>query len=112
MAQAEQAGYDVGMKETKDALRAQVTEVCRGYYLQVWTKALKLTGVDASSELRKPKNIFYPLALQIAAQPTLEKTTTPTSLPADQPANATTASSKPTKEAKVEHFNPTPAANT
>ena len=66
IAQAKQAGYDVRVKETEDALRAQVTKVYQGYCLQVWTEALNLAGVDASSELRKIENIFYPPALQKA----------------------------------------------
>ena len=35
IAKAEQARYDVGVKETEETLRAQVTEVYCGYYLQV-----------------------------------------------------------------------------
>jgi len=37
LAQAEQSGYDIGVKKTEDILRAQIIEVCRGYCLQVWT---------------------------------------------------------------------------
>ena len=33
--QAEQDGYEVGVAETEEALRAEVLEVCRYYYLQV-----------------------------------------------------------------------------
>ena len=33
--QAEQDGYDVGVAETEEALRAEVLEVCRFYCLQV-----------------------------------------------------------------------------
>ena len=63
LAQAEKSGYDIRVKEIEDILRAQVTEVCWGYYLRVWTKALNLARVDASSNLRKNENIFYPPAL-------------------------------------------------
>ena len=59
-AQAEQNGYDIGVKEIEETLRAQVTRVCWGYCLQVWTKALNLFGVGVSSKLRKTENIFYP----------------------------------------------------
>ena len=62
LAKAEQSSYDTKVKETKDTLRAQVMGVSRGYYLQVWTEALNLAGVGSSSDLRKTKNIFYPLA--------------------------------------------------
>ena len=33
--QAEQDGYDAGIVETKEALRAEVSRVCRTYCLQV-----------------------------------------------------------------------------
>ena len=32
--EAEQHGYDVGVAETEDALRAEVPAVCRAYYTQ------------------------------------------------------------------------------
>ena len=69
LAQAKQSSYDVRVKKIEDALKAQVIGVCRGYYLQVWTEALNLADVEASSDLRKTKNIFYPPALRIAAPP-------------------------------------------
>ena len=34
--QAEQDGYDVGVAETEEALKVEVSEVCKHYYLQVW----------------------------------------------------------------------------
>ena len=55
--EAEQHGYDVGVAETKDALRAEVPAVCRAYYAQTWEEALNQAGIDVSSELRKPENI-------------------------------------------------------
>ena len=33
--QAEQDGYEVGVADIEEALRAEVLEVCRYYYLQV-----------------------------------------------------------------------------
>lgn len=87
-------------------------EVCRDYCLQVWTEALNLARVDASLELRKTENIFYHLALQIAAQLSTEEAVAPTSLPIFQPTNAATASSELAKEAKVEYSNPSPTTNT
>lgn len=110
IAQAKQAGYDVGVKETEDALRAQVTEVCRGYSLQVQTEALNLARMDASSELRKTQNIFYPLALQKIAQPTSKETTAPKALLIAQPTDTIAATSEPTKEIEAKHSNPPPAA--
>ena len=62
--EAEQHGYDVGVVETKDTLRAEVPAVCRAYYAQTWEEALNQAGVDASSELRRSKNVFFPLAIR------------------------------------------------
>ena len=66
--ETEQHGYDVGVVETEDALRAEVPVVCRAYCTQTWEEALNRAGIDASSELRKPENIVFPLALQIPNQ--------------------------------------------
>ena len=66
--EAEQHGYDVGVAETEDTLRAEVPAVCRAYCAQTWEEALNQAGIDASSTLRKPENIFFPLALQIPNQ--------------------------------------------
>ena len=65
---AEQHGYDVGVAETEDALRAEVPVVCRAYCAQTWEKALNQAGVEASSGLRRPESIIFPLALQIPKQ--------------------------------------------
>ena len=43
--QAEQDGYDVGVAETKEALRVEVSEVCRNYCLQLWNEAFNLLGL-------------------------------------------------------------------
>ena len=61
--EAEQHGYDVGVAETKDALRTEVPAVCRAYCAQTWEEALNQAGVKASSELWKPERIIFPLAL-------------------------------------------------
>ena len=50
--EAEQHGYDVGVAETEDALRAEVPAVCRAYCAQTWEEALNQAGVEASSGLR------------------------------------------------------------
>ena len=63
--ETEQHGYDVGVVETEDALRAEVPTVCRAYCTQTWEEALNRVGIDASSELRRPENIFFPSAIQI-----------------------------------------------
>lgn len=55
--------------ETEEALRAEVSGVCRTYCLQVWNKALNLTGVNASSTLRRTENLYYPLAIRESVLP-------------------------------------------
>ena len=66
--EAEQHGYNVGVAGTEDALRAEVPVIYRAYCAQTWEKALNRAGINASSELRKPKNIIFPPALQIPNQ--------------------------------------------
>ena len=66
--EAEQHGYDVGVAETEDALRAEVPVVCRAYCAQTWEEAFNQAGVEASSGLRKPESIIFPSALQIPKQ--------------------------------------------
>ena len=63
--EAEQHGYDIGVVETEDALRAEVPAICRAYCTQTWEEALNRVGIDTSFELRKPENIIFPPALQI-----------------------------------------------
>ena len=63
--EAKQDGYDVGVAETEDALRAEVPTVCRAYCTQSWEEALNQAGIEASSKLRKPERIIFPPALRI-----------------------------------------------
>ena len=69
MNEAEQRGYKVGIAETEKALRADVLVVCRIYCAKTWDKAFNWAGVEASSELRKPENVFYPEAIRPSAPP-------------------------------------------
>ena len=66
--EVEQHGYDVGVAETKDALRAKVPAICRTYCTQTWEEALNQAGVETSSGFRRPESIIFPLALQIPKQ--------------------------------------------
>ena len=66
--EAEQHGYDVGVAETEDALQVEVPAMCHAYCTQTWEEALNRAGIEASSELREPENIVFPLALQISSQ--------------------------------------------
>lgn len=61
--QAKQDGYNVGVVETEEAFRSEVSGVCRVYCSQVWDEALNQAGVKASSALRRPENIYYPPAI-------------------------------------------------
>ena len=79
--EAEQHGYDVGVAEIEDALRAEVPAVCRAYCTQTWGEALNRARIDASSELMKPKNIIFPPALQI---PNQKEVAPPVSQPAKE----------------------------
>ena len=63
--EAEQQGYDIDVAETEDTLRAEVPAICHAYCTQTWEEALNQAGVEASSELRKPESIVFPLALRI-----------------------------------------------
>ena len=69
------------MAETEDALRAEVPTVYCAYYAQTWEEALNQAGIDASSELRKPENIFFPPTLQV---PNQKEAASPVSQPAEE----------------------------
>ncbi|KAL0008720.1 hypothetical protein SO802_010222 [Lithocarpus litseifolius] len=56
-----------GVVETKEALRAEVSEVCRIYYLQVWNEAHDQVGVKASSALRRVENVYYPSVIRASS---------------------------------------------
>ena len=47
MNEAEQRGYEIGIAETENALRAEVPEVCRIYCARTWSEALNRAGVEA-----------------------------------------------------------------
>ena len=61
--EAKQQGYDLGVVETEETLKAEVLAMCRINCTQTWDESLNRVGVEASSKLRKPKKIFYPLAI-------------------------------------------------
>ena len=61
---AEDEGYNAGVADTQASLKAQIPGVCRLYCSQVWEEALKRVGVNASSDLWKAENIFYPTAIR------------------------------------------------
>ena len=67
--EAEQKGYDLGVAEIEETLRAEVPAVCRIYWAQTWNEALNRAKVEASSELRKADNIYYPPAIKASDLP-------------------------------------------
>ena len=70
--EAEQKGYDLGVVETEETLRAEVPAVCRIYCAQTWNEALNRAKVEASSELRKADNIYYPPAIRASDLPSTQ----------------------------------------
>ena len=70
--EAEQKGYDLGVAETKETLRAEVPAVCNIYCAQTQDEALNRAGVEASSELRKLERVFYPSAIRASDLPSAQ----------------------------------------
>ena len=62
--EAKQQGYDLGVAETEETLRVEVLTMCHIYCSQTWDEALNQAGVEASSKLRKPENIYYPSTIR------------------------------------------------
>ena len=78
--EAEQKGYEIGVAETEETLRAEVPMVCRIYSAQTWDEALNRAGVEASSELRKPENVFYPETIRTLAPPSSQAEDSPSTI--------------------------------
>ena len=70
--EAKQQGYDLGVVETEETLKAEVPAMCRINCTQTWDEALNRVGVEASSELRKPENIYYPPAIRASNLPSTQ----------------------------------------
>lgn len=62
--EVQQEGYEIGVVETEDALRAEVPGVCRIYCDQVWNEALNQVEIEDSSALRRVENIYYSPAIR------------------------------------------------
>ena len=69
---AEQHGYNIGVAESEDTLRVEVPVVCRIYCAQTWEEALNRAGVEASFELRRPENIYFPPAIWASDLPSTQ----------------------------------------
>ena len=70
--EAEQHGYDVSIAEIEDTLRAEFPAVCHTYCAQTWEEALNRAGVEASSELRRLENIYFPPAIRASDPPSTQ----------------------------------------
>ena len=70
--EAKQKGYDLGVDETEETLRAEVPTVCHIYYAQTWNEVLNRVGVEASSKLRKPENVFYLSTIRASNLPSVQ----------------------------------------
>ena len=51
----------MGVAEIEETFRAEVSRVCRNYYLQVWNEALNEARVEASFALMRAESVYYPL---------------------------------------------------
>ena len=58
--------------------------VCRIYCAQTWNEALNRAGVEASSELRKAENVFYPTAIHTSDPPSTQAEDTPSTTDPNQ----------------------------
>lgn len=56
--------YKLRQSEIEPHLKCKLKEVCRGFCLEVWTKALNVAKVDSFFELRDPRNVIFPPTLK------------------------------------------------
>ena len=80
--EVEQHGYNIGVVEIEDALRAEILAVCRTYCTLAWDEALNQARVEASSVLRKVRSVYYPPAICLASS--LDSKAYPTPLEAGE----------------------------
>ena len=100
--EAQEEAYDLGVTKTQAALKAQVPGVCRLYCSQVWNEALKQARVEASSDLWRVENVYYPPAIKETTPSSSEVRGVPKGAKATRTvaAAATTAPDEPAKESK------------
>ena len=97
---ANEEAYDLEVAKTQATLKAQVPRVCRLYCSQVWNKALKQAGVEASFDLWKVERVYYPFIIREDALSNSEARDVPEEIEAAGP-DATlviTSSKEPAKE--------------
>ena len=90
------------MAKTEEALRAEVSGVCRNYCSQVWYETLNQAGVEASSMLRKTENVYYTSAIGVLVPLGLRIDTASkvAEVGKDSTAHVPTSSDNPSKEAE------------
>ena len=100
--EAQEEAYDLGVTKTQAALKAQVLGVCRLYCSQVWNEALKQARVEASTDLWRVENVYYPPAIKETTPSSSEVRGVPKGAQATRTvaAAATTAPDEPAKESK------------
>ena len=99
---AVEEAYDLGVADTQATLKAQVYGVCKLYCSQVWNKALKQAGVEASSDLWRVENVYYPPTIRETAPSSSEARDAPEETEAAGPeaALAITAPDEPAMESE------------
>ncbi|XP_050254909.1 uncharacterized protein LOC126700763 [Quercus robur] len=100
---AKEEAYDLGMAKTQATLKAQVPGVYRLYCSQVWNEALKQAGVEASFNLWKVENVYYPSTISETAPVSTEAKSAPEEAETARPeaALAITTPDEPTKEREL-----------
>ena len=59
-AKAEQVAYDAGMTKTTQSLTAQLRDVARAFYLEVWGEAINAIVVSVNFDLGGPDKVTIP----------------------------------------------------
>ena len=59
------------MTQTTQSLTAQLRDVARALYLEVWGEAINAVGVGVDSDLGGPDKVYHPLAFRVATSSTL-----------------------------------------
>ena len=100
--EADQQGYDLGVVETEEALRVEVSGLYRNYYSQVWHETLNQARFEAAFILRKSESVYYPLAIRASSPSNLSTNTAPEVAEAgkDSPVEILTSSNKPSEVTK------------
>ena len=90
------------MAGIEEALRVEVSEVCRNYDLQVWNEALNQAGFKAFSALKRADSVCYPPAIHAPsfASSKAETTSEVAEFGKDSPTKVLVSSDSPFEEAQ------------